>query len=347
MNWDHINTFLHHADFSSFDYVVFCVNVILFVFSRHIVSTFPGEDQNLGTRLVTLRVINLVLFLLYFLAVFFTGLARPISQTGLTLLVAFLIVHYIQVVLLRRFGREKEIDDTQYRVQTYQSEAFGLLVVIVAAISVVLTVINIWNLTSWLQATSVLGGLLLVLFSTKDVWAPENINGLILLYNGNVEPGNVIRVAELDLLAIVIQTTLTQTVFRDLITRHLIVLPNGRFRSSKIEILTKSRPSGLEQYVEFKIGYDVNSERVEIFLQQVWETAGQIEKAINSERLPRIRLVDNADHAVHWRIYYSVATVYKLLDARFAIARAAFDLSAEHQISLQTPLTHHVEQALS
>lgn len=344
MDWEYFSHFFSVSKFNTFDYVVFATNLLLFVFSRQIVNAFPAsKEDGFRIRLYTLRLINLILFLLYFLAVFFSEKARQISQTGLTLLVAFIIVHLIQVFIIRKFGRLRKIEEEEVKVQTYQSEIFGLIITLVALTTVILTIINIWELTSWLQATSVLGALAVIAFSTKDVWAPDNINGLILLYNGNTEPGSVVRVNELNLLAITIQTTLTQTTFRDLATRHLIVIPNSLFRHHKIEVLSNSRGTGLEQWVDFNIGYGEDVPRVEAFLHNVWQRAAEEEKGIHSDRPPRIRLINNGDHAVVWRLYYTVSNIYRLLEAKFTVQKAANVLSSEHNISLATPFTHQAK----
>ena len=291
--------------YGGFEYAVLTINILIFIFSRQIVgSTFRSRDEkSFKSRLWTLRFINFVLFALYLVAIFFTSHVKQISETGLTLLVTYLVVHFVQVFLIRRYGRVKEIDGVEYRSETYQSEVFGLIVYLLALIIAFLVIINIWGMTSWLQATSVLGGLLVVLFSTKDVWAPDNINGLILLYNSDIEPGCVVKVDAHDLLAIVLQISLTQIMFRDLAHRHLIVMPNSRFRNSKIEVLTASPVSGLEQFVDFNINYGESSEHVETYLENVWKVAGEKEKGINAEKSPRIRLVETADHAVVWRLY--------------------------------------------
>lgn len=346
MDWTTITQNFPEQAFTSFDYVVFATNLFLFVFSRQIVRAFPAShEEGFKTRLFALRLTNLLLFILYFLAVFFSEKARQISQTGLTLLVAFMIVHFSHVIIVKKFGRTKKIVEDEYLVQTYQSEMFGLIVTMVALITVVLTIINIWELTSWLQATSVLGVLALIAYSSKDVWAPDNINGLILLYNGNMEAGSVVRVRELNLLAITIQTTLTQTTFRDLATRHLVVIPNSIFRNHKIEVLSNSRNVGLEQWEEFNIGYGEDAAQVEAFLHEVWQKSAELEKGIHAERPPRIRLVSNGDHAVVWRLYYTVSNIYRLLEAKFAVQKSAYILSSTHHISLATPLTHQVESS--
>lgn len=325
------------------DGLVFSINFLIFVFSRWIVNGFRknGEDTT-ATKLWALRAINLILFALYFIALFEAEFTRQISLTGLTLLLAFIFVHFLQMFLLFKFGRSKEIEGEMYRVETYQSEIFGLLCVFLAIIITLLVVINIWDMTNWLQATSVLGGLLLLVYSTKDVWAPDNINGLILLYNGDVEPGSVVRVDELNLLAIAIQTSLTQTVFRDLIGRHIILLPNSKLRAAKIEVLSKCPGSGLRQFVDFKIAYGHNSEQIEQFLTTVWQQACELEPSINSEQSASVRLTEAGDHAVVWRLSYSLKNVFKLIDARCAINRVAYELSLQEGIGLNTPFTHEV-----
>lgn len=329
---------------TALNYVVFGINLLILVFSRWIVrgTKKPAEDVGFDSKLWTLRAINFVLIGLELIALFQDAYIRQISLTGLTLLLAFIFVHLCQLFLLRKFGRVREIEGENYRTETYQSEVFSLLTIIIAAIVSVLVIINIWEMTDWLQATSVLGALLLLVYSTKDFWAADNINGLILLYNGDIEPGSVIRVTDFDLLAITVETSLTQTVFRDLRARHRIVLPNSKLRSARIDILTKGPNSGLIQFADFKLGYGVDSETVTAFLLRVWEKACSEESAINTERPATVKLLEAGDHALIWRLSYSLKNVYKLIDAQCAINRAAYDLSLQHAIGLNTPLTHEV-----
>ncbi len=340
-----MNINLAAISLSNLDVFVLSINLLIFIGSRRIVQVFSAgsDDSASATKLWALRVINLILFGLYFIALFEAGYTRQISLSGLTLLLAFIFVQLLQLFLLRKFGRAKEIDDEKYHVETYQSEMFGLLVVILAILISILVIINIWEMTDWLQATSVLGALLFLVYSTKDVWATDNINGLILLYNGDVEPGSVVRVTELNLLGIAIQTTLSQTTFRDLAGRHKILLPNARLRGAKIEVLTQCPSSGLRQFVDFNIGYGFESDRIEGFLTRVWKNACEMESAINADKLVGIKLMENGDHAVRWRLVYSLKNVHKLIDAQCAVNRAAYDLSLIENIGLSTPLTHEID----
>ncbi len=82
------------------------------------------------------------------------------------------------------------------------------------------------------------------------------------------------------------------------------------------------------------------SDRVEALLVEVWEGALGLESALNQDVAPKVRLKENGDHAIAWRLFYSVSNVYRRLPARYAISRAAHDVSSAAGIGLNTPLTH-------
>ncbi len=335
---------LNYLNLTNLDIFIFSVNLLILLASRYIIFGFSGsQDAHVSeTKLWALRIINLILFGLYFIAFFDAKYTRQISLTGITFLMAFILTQLSQFFLLRQFGRIKEMDDKKYYAETYQSEIFSLLVVLLAIFISILATIHIWEMTSWLQATSVLGALLFLIYSTKEVWAADNISGLIILYNGDVEPGSVVKVAEFDLLAIVIQTTLSQTSFRDLATRHKILLPNSRLRNAKIEVLTQCSSAGLRQFVDFKIGYGFESIQIEQFLTQVWKNACVLEPAINTDKPAVINLMETGDYAIRWRLVYILKNVHKLINAQCSINRAAYDLSLIEEVGLNTPLQHEV-----
>lgn len=342
MDFEYIIQFIRD-NFSNFDYMVFSLNLFIFVFSKQIVARFSNNTKSKADRrLFALRFINAVLFILYFIAVWFTQWARNISQTGLTLLFGYVASHVIHKFMVERFGRSREVNGEVRKSETYQSSMFALVGYLFVIVCVFLFIVNIWDFQNYLGPTSVVGGMLIVAFSTKDVWAPENINGLILLYNDNVQPGSVVQVNEHQLLGIVIQTTLTQTVFYDLRMRHQVLLPNSKFRTAKVEVLNNSPAKGIRRFIDFNIGYGIAASEVEAFLEQVWETAAAKENAINADVKPRIRILNNGDHAVTWRMFFTVSNVYRFLEAEYAVNHAAYELSLETGIGLDTPTTHRL-----
>ena len=95
-----MNSFLNIlSHFTSLDYVIFSVNLLLFIFSKPIVAGFKNKNENRKAKLLTLRVINIVLIILYINAFFFDHITRQISQTGLTLLISFIVVHFTHVFI--------------------------------------------------------------------------------------------------------------------------------------------------------------------------------------------------------------------------------------------------------
>lgn len=332
------------AIFDSIDYTVLALNLMMFVFAPAIVRRIrpSTNDTSIAGRAYTLRAANVILLILYVTAVFVTEFSIQLYETGLTLLVAVLITGFIETLILRRYGRTRTIDDVEYRTETYQSELFGLLTKIFVTVAAILVIINIWGLTGWLRTTSVLGGLAILLFSTKDVWVPDNINGLIILYNGDLEPGSVIRVDELDLLGIVVQTTMTQTRLRDLRTRHIVVVPNAKLRGCKIDILSKNSSRGMMQYADFKVSYGIASDAIDELFEAIWLLACERDNNINEERPAVAKLENTGDHGVEWRLCYWVKNIYGLIDAAHAINRAAYEVAEARRIRLNTPLTHLV-----
>lgn len=335
---------------SNFGQIVIVLNVLLF-FSAGVIFKYlaptDDEQQNLK-RTRWMRVLNLLLLLIYVfdgivnISTDNSGWLKQISQSGLVLLISALFIQFSSAWALRRYGKTKTIDEEEIVTRTYKSEMMHLIIIAVTVIAAVLLLVNIWQVTNWLQATGVLGGLLVVLFATKDAWASDSVHGLILLYNHDLEPGVICRIPELDILGITRKISLTQTTFRDLVHKHSIVVPNSKLRTSKIEILNRSGTTGWNDFIEYKIGYSTNSETVDAFFAKVWEVVCEHESALNIDKKPKISLVETADHAIIWRLHYQLENIYRLKAVKFAINRVAFDLQQEFGLSLATPLTHVV-----
>ncbi|MET1253949.1 mechanosensitive ion channel domain-containing protein [Aliikangiella maris] len=337
--------------FSLLDYLVIGMNLLVFLFAGYILNKNQRvkNRNNNHHRMTGLRAINLVLFLIYAV----TGLVelvfsieishlQQISQTGLTILVAYIIYHYLQSSIIKRFGKNKEIDGEIYHSESYASEIIGLIGLILVGSIALLIIINIWNLNSWLQTTSVLGGILLILFAAREYFLGDMINGLIMHYNDSIEAGAVIRVKQFDILGVVIQITLTQTKIRDLVQKHEISISNSKLRNAIIETISNSSKKGFKDYLDFKIGYDQSPEQVETFLLSVWTKAIEQEIGLNKDTQPKVCVIDNGDHAVTWRLLYYVNNPYRILEARNHLQTTAFDLSRLEKIGLNTPVTHQI-----
>jgi hypothetical protein len=342
-----IHDYFQHL--TAFGQTAIILNILFFVLSgvifKYIVKPTDDEVEN-KKRIRWLRFLNFLLLMIYVIDALVHGNSDDnkwllqLSQTGLVLLISYLFIQFSHAWALQHYGKDKSIDGESISSRTYKSEMMHIIIIAVTIITSILLLVNIWHVTSWLQATGVLGGLLVILFATKDAWAIDSIHGLIMLYNHDLEPGVVCRIPELNLLAITRKISLTQTTFRDLVHKHKIIIPNARLRNSKIEVLNRSSQTSWNDFIEYKIGYGTTSKQVEDFFEKVWELACEKSQALNLDKKPKISLVEAGDHAIVWRIHYHLENIYHLKAARFCINRVAFDLQNEFSLSLATPLTH-------
>ncbi|VAW41798.1 hypothetical protein MNBD_GAMMA01-1961, partial [hydrothermal vent metagenome] len=266
-----IVSYIEHL--SNFGQVAIALNILFFVFAgvifRYIVIPTDNEQQN-TKRIRWLRFLNFLLLMIYVIDALVNGSTNSnkwllqISQTGLVLLISYLFIQFSHAWALRHYGKGKtNIDGEEVSSRTYKSEMMYLIIIAITIITALLLLVNIWNVTNWLQATGVLGGLLVLLFATKDAWAVDGVHGLILLYNHDLEPGVICRIPEHDILGIVRRISLTQTTFRDLVQKHKIIIPNSKLRTTKIEILNRSGQTGWNDFIEYNIGYATPAKTVE------------------------------------------------------------------------------------
>ncbi len=344
---DFITKYIHHL--STFGQVAIVLNLVFFfasgVIFKYIVKPTDDEDEN-KKRIFWLRFLNFLLLMIYVVDAIFNGYSNDnewllkVSQTGLVLLISYLFIQFSHAWALQHYGKEKTIDGEEVTTRTYKSEMMHLLIIAVTFIAAILLLVNIWNVTNWLQATGVLGGLLVILFATKEAWAIDSVHGMIMLYNKDLEPGVVCRIAEYDILAVLQKISMTQTTFRDLVQKHKIVIKNSKLRDTKIEILNRSGSTGWNDYIEYKIGYSTPAKVIEDYFEKVWLVACEKSSVLNADKKPKIALIEAGDHAILWRIHYQLDNIYQLKSARYCINRAAFDLQQEFKLSLATPITH-------
>ncbi len=336
---------------SVFGKVAIVLNISLFVLAGYLFSKIvPSDSEALNTkRARNLRLMNVLLWSIYLFDWLWNYIIydhghseffKRVSQTGLVFLLGYLFTQFSHTWTIRKYGKVRTVEGKETRSRTYQSE-MGYIIILLITIAVsLLLLINIWQVTSWLQATGVIGGVLVILFGTKEAWAHDAVAGLIMLHQGEIGPGVVCRIEQLGVFGVVRRMSLTETTFHDVIQKHNIIVANSKLRAVPVEILNKVDSPHWNDYVEFNIGYDTASEQVENYIQAVWAKACELEKHLDPEKTPRLVLVNPGDHAILWRMNYRVESVYRIKQARYAINRAAFDLQTEHGLSLATPITH-------
>ena len=324
------------------DYITFTINLLILIFGKQIINHLSVQTVGAAPpQLRLLRILNAVLFLTYFFAVAFQfQLGSNISHTGLLVLLTYLIWQLTHSIILKKYGRKREVEGTSIYVESYTSSNLKLIALLILGVISGLVFLNLWKLEWLLQTTSFLGALAVLIFTTKDYWLKDFISGIIVISNGNIERGDVIRIPDENILAIVLETRTMLTLLRDVIRNHNITVPNSLLLNKQVEILTTESRKGIYDYVEFNIGYETDSEKAKAYLLDVWKRACKITATINAEREGDIMLVENGDHAVTWRVLYNLRFEHEIATARNAVKLAAFELQDEHGVKLPTPLTH-------
>ena len=324
------------------DYITFIINLLILIFGKQIINHLSVQTVGAAPpQLRLLRILNAVLFLTYFFAVAFQfQLGSNISHTGLLVLLTYLIWQLTHSIILKKYGRKREVEDTSIYVESYTSSNLKLIALLILGVISGLVFLNLWKLEWLLQTTSFLGALAVLIFTTKDYWLKDFISGIIVISNGNIERGDVIRIPDENILAIVLETRTMLTLLRDVIRNHNITVPNSLLLNKQVEILTTESRKGIYDYVEFNIGYETGSEKAKAYLLDVLKRACKITATINAEREGNIMLVENGDHAVTWRVLYNLRFEHEIATARNAVKLAAFELQDEHGVKLPTPLTH-------
>ena len=326
----------------SIDYITFIINLLILIFGKQIINHLSVQTVGAAPpQLRLLRILNALLFLTYFFAVAFQfQLGSNISHTGLLVLLTYLIWQLTHSIILKKYGRKREVEGTSIYVESYTSSNLKLIALLILGVISGLVFLNLWKLEWLLQTTSFLGALAVLIFTTKDYWLKDFISGIIVISNGNIERGDVIRIPDENILAIVLETRTMLTLLRDVIRNHNITVPNSLLLNKQVEILTTESRKGIYDYVEFNIGYETDSEKARAYLLDAWKRACKITATINPEREGNIMLVENGDHAVTWRVLYNLRFEHEIATARNAVQLAAFELQDEHGVKLPTPLTH-------
>lgn len=343
-NLDQVFTIIQdHLDvLGPIDHFTLTVNLFIFVFSKWFATRY-GEIKDKGksrSRLRILHFANFFLFIIYLVAVIFEiSIGRSISQTFLVILSSYLLIHFAEALILKRYGKAKAIEGFSRTSETHTSRTLELFVCfVILCISIVL-LINIWGFEDWLQTTSVLGFLALFVFASKEYWAGDFLSGILIISQGKIERGDVIKIRDENLTAIVLEVGSFQTIVRDLINKHDIILPNSRLRLARVDVLKTELEKGIREFEDFWFGYGTDTDKIRIMLEKVWSNAVKDGMA-NKEGGFIIANKECGDHGVRWRLAYTLKSPHRLIESGNCIREHAYRLQSSHDIELATPLTH-------
>lgn len=329
--------------FSQLDIGIIILNLFTLLLSPLLIrwAAHNRSEKDIRRRINALRIINVIILLTYLCAIFFQlKVGQAFAKISLTLMLAFAINHLLQLWITERFGTERELDGQVVNVRSYTSGLIGLVALtFVIALSFV-AILNILELDNWLQASSLIGAFLLILYACKDFILSDMIASLVIHYNRAIEPGNLIEIEELNILGVVQQITLTQCTIRDLVRGHEVIVATSKLRLCVIKNYSHTS-NNIKDYVDYNISYQVSHNSVSEFFHKLWEQIEVDSLPIEQGKL-NFKVFEAGDHAITWRLFYTVKTPYKLMEAKQGVNRLATQLSTEFGFNLGTPLTHEV-----
>ena len=329
---------------TAMEYFTFAINALVFCFSKSIASHYGEikDESKMRARLRILHGFNLTVFITFVVSVAINDDRFPadqISQTSLTLLITYLLIHLAEVLLLSRYGKAITVMGFTRRVETSTSRTLELVACGVILLSMMIVLINVWGLTSSLQTTGVVGFLAVLVFTTKDYWLRDFLSGILLISGDRMQRGDVISIPAEDILGIILEIRGLQTSIRDLVRGHDIEIPNSSLLKHRVDFFKENPGGPFRDYVDFKIGYNTSPATINKFLKSVFTKACQESDGIDTDREPRIALKENEDHAARWRLAYVLKSPQKLLSIRDAVNLAAYELQGEFDLSVSTPVT--------
>ena len=330
------------------DHFTLAVNLLILVFSKWFASKYGliKDNNKSQARLRILHVTNLILFITYLIAVIFEiHLGRAISQTFLVVLASYLLIHFAEGYLLKKYGKTKSIENFARTTETHTSRTLELFVSFIILTITVVLLINIWGFEDWLQTTSVLGFLALFIFASKEYWAGDFLSGILIISQGRIERGDVIKIKDEGLTAIVLQINSFQTIVRDLVNQHDIILPNSKLRLTRVDVLKTDLKRGIREFEDFWFGYGTAKEQIEEMLLEVWNQTvsdGLIDK--NGGYV--VANKECGDHGVRWRLAYTLKSPHKIIETGNKVREWAYQLQDKYGLELATPITHDISKGI-
>ncbi len=336
------------------DYTVLAINLLLMIFAKRILNAIyhdeAGGRRSLN-RVHVFRALNLFIIISFG----YYHLYLPISERGpglklvsvfVVMYLGYLFAHILGYIARQKFGKIREVNGVKKSVETYNSRFLGLLSGIFIFIIVLISVVQILGFDGLLEAGGIIGFVGVFLALTQNAWAPDIFSGLIILNSGMLEEGDVVEITDgASCMGVVFKTKMFHTEILDMVNNHRIMLKNSRLREYTIHNLSRfASARGLRENLHFRIGYDVDIEKLKSMFRAAYEVAKQdtnisIEPQFDIE----IGVLETGDHAVEWSVYYYTKDIKNLIRIRQHFRELIWATARKHDISLATPSTHVVD----
>lgn len=330
--------------------VLLGVNLLLLLFSGPIVKRFSHTDDGHGKlrvfRAINLLIILLLLFYHLYLPIADRSVVSKIVGALLVIYFAYLGFHIAAYFIMGRFGKVRKVDDEVLTTETIRTRTLKLITGVLIAVFTLISIIQIFQFESLLQAGGVIGFIGVLLALTQGAWAPDLISGLIILNSRVAEEGDIVQLdaGSRSITGVIFRTKVFHTEILDLINNHRLMIRNTKLRDHVIHNLSRfASARGLRERMLFKIGYDTDPDAVRAMFEQAFTRACADEETTVSEAHPlEVRVQDTGDFAVEWAIYYYIKDVKRLIKTRQLFRELILRQAMQDGIDLSTPMQHVV-----
>jgi small-conductance mechanosensitive channel len=337
-------------------YAVLTLNILLLVFARRILThgfRIEPKSHQYTLWLMVFRGINfLIIFALGYYYWYQPAIEKGSALKILAILAiayaAYLFINLGNYLILKRYGKQREIEGKTRRTETYQTRAVSIFSSVFISTVALIASIHVLGFDSLLEAGGVIGFIGVFLALTQSTWAPDIFSGLIILNSDMLSEGDIIELNDgKQVYGLVYKTKLFHTEILNLIDNHRVMIRNARLRDFTIHNLSKfASARGLREKLVFKIGYDAPTEQVEKMFHEAFKKANENGVDIEDQHGLEIGIQDTGDHAVEWVIFYHTKNIRKLMRTRQLMMAEFYATSQRYGISLSTPYTHQVQGTL-
>lgn len=249
--------------------------------------------------------------------------------------------------LRRQLGRQHCRQESKIMVDTYRSRGFTILARIVLTAILIIIVVHSLGAETLLRTSGLIAALLIVIGLSQSAWAPDYIGGLLILYSEMFKEGDTVKLIESNqtFFGEIYRIRAFHTEILSLVDNHRVIVRNSRMREYTIYNLSKfASAKGLRESLSFRIGYDTPEKQIQAMFRAAFVKINR-DHSIPVERHhpPEIRVEHTGDHAVEWSVFYFTKDTKKLLKTRQSITEIILATSKRFNVSLATPLTHHVD----
>jgi hypothetical protein len=348
----------------------FALNISLFLLAAPILNLVEsGRDSDAKLRLF--RFLNILVFLLHVVDLLILSANSEYEnyfvKFALSLMAIYGALFFYSLCSYfsrKKFGLEKELDNTQVFLDTYSSRLVDIILLVIIVLSTILVLINMWGANSLLETTGIFGVIAAFLAFTSNIWAPDIISGLIILNTQILEDGDVVVIDGYSDEYVINKVSFIYIILYDVRNNHRTLMRNSRFIQSKIDNLSRvASTDGVRQALRYNIAYpeiaegsrEERAEALEHFLAKIdklfercYEAASEdTDIKINRKRNFEWSLTHTGNYALEFTLWIYLeripntkitAKIRKhLMGTIFRVNEEVFKASIIESLDLSTP----------